>query len=297
MNEHKSQVPIAIDRESKKLVNAKDVPNGLDCNCICFYCQEDLVAVNKEIKQKAHFRHNKNSLCKLSYETYIHWLTKEVFKEIDHIFLPPIFIRDLGQEYQNIFFKKLDVDISEIYHLDIYKDEFVLQPESEIEIEKLKTEQIFHTKKGNIRADIVVEFRRDFLLIEPYYTCKIDDVKLGKISDLNKSTISINLLPFYERHKWLFNIAEFKYFLINDISDKKWEFVRTTKSENLINKFFIKHKNGINRIKDLMEKNKKIKQNIYDKQMKVNTLVFDIKRLEEEIVEINLNGYFKYIKL
>jgi hypothetical protein len=297
MNEHKSQVPIAIDRESKKLVNAKDVPNGLACNCFCFYCQQDLVAVNKEIKQKAHFRHNKDSSCELSYEQYIHWLTKEVFKEIDHVILPPIKISDLHQEHQNNIFKKLGFDISENYYSDIYKNEFVLQPASEIAIEKLKTEYTYHTKKGDIRVDIVVEIKNDFLLIEPYYSCKIDDVKLGKISELDKSTISINLLPFYDRHKWLFNIAEFKHFLINDISDKKWEFVRTNKSESLISKFLTQHKNEINRIRGLMESNKKIKQSINEKQKKVNTLVSDIKRLEREIVEIKLDGYFKFIKL
>ena len=135
------------------------------------------------------------------------------------------------------------------------------------------------------------------MLIEPYYSCKIDDVKRVKISDLDKSTISINLFPFYDRKKWLFNIAEFKHFLINDIIDKKWEFVRTNKSESLINKFFTQHENEINRIRGLMERNKKIKQSMNEKQKKVNTLVVDIKRLEKEIVEIKLDGYFKYIKI
>lgn len=55
-------IPIAVNRLTHELVNAKDVPNGLNCDCFCTMCKENLIAVNQEIKQRAHFRHSKNSV-------------------------------------------------------------------------------------------------------------------------------------------------------------------------------------------------------------------------------------------
>lgn len=104
-------IPIALNKENGKLVNVKDVPNGLGCNCYCAKCKENLIAVNKEIKQKAHFRHTDNSNCEFNnnYESYIHWLTKEIFKNINSISLPQIKSSDI--RFDSIRFQELNKKI------------------------------------------------------------------------------------------------------------------------------------------------------------------------------------------
>ena len=84
--------PIAVSKSTGTLIDAADAENGLSCNCYCKLCDEDMIAVNMGKKQRAHFRHDKNSNCTATYETYIHWLTKEIFKTIKQITLPEIMI-------------------------------------------------------------------------------------------------------------------------------------------------------------------------------------------------------------
>ncbi|MCP2936044.1 competence protein CoiA, partial [Salmonella enterica subsp. enterica serovar Typhimurium] len=90
------KLPIAINKTTNELVNAKDVPNGLACDCFCPGCGEDLIAVNEGKVKGPHFRHT-TSNCSIggNYESYIHWLSKEVFKHLDSITLPPIIFADV----------------------------------------------------------------------------------------------------------------------------------------------------------------------------------------------------------
>ncbi len=104
--------PIATDKNSHRLVNAKDVLNGLACNCYCFECKQDLIAVNQERKQRAHFRHQKDSNCKMNYETFIHWVTKEVFKTLSSIKLPPVYLLDIKGTGYSQFRKRISEFLS-----------------------------------------------------------------------------------------------------------------------------------------------------------------------------------------
>jgi hypothetical protein len=37
--------PYCKDKNSNALVSAKNVKNGINCNCVCFECNEDLILI------------------------------------------------------------------------------------------------------------------------------------------------------------------------------------------------------------------------------------------------------------
>ena len=77
---NKLMFPYAIEKDSNKIVSPFEVKNGKQCNCVCFQCKQNMIAINNpENKQKPHFRHDVDSNCNVNFETYIHWVTKEIF--------------------------------------------------------------------------------------------------------------------------------------------------------------------------------------------------------------------------
>jgi hypothetical protein len=239
------QIPIALSKDTNKLVNVKDVPLGLNCNCYCGECKENLIAVNQEIKQKPHFRHAKNSKCKFifNFETYIHWLTKEIFKNINSMSLPQIKLGDLDPVTQKHFnkkrleFLKTNKILSKIKNLDenlIQPKAIMLQNVERIEIEKFLTETVYDSKYGSVKPDIILYSKNEILFVDPYLTSKIDDFKLRKIADLDISTISIDLSGFLINHQTFFTLQEFTNFLCNDYLNKKWVHIRIPKVQRLM---------------------------------------------------------------
>lgn len=296
MREHTFQVPIAINRETNNIVHAKDVEEGLKCNCFCECCKEDLIAVNNiENKQKAHFRHNKNSKCSSNGETYIHWLTKEVFKDINQIFLPPITYDDLQvnlkanddfrNKLKNYFEKK---ELRPGFDRSIFTD-FTLQSESKIEINSCEKEATNTSQIGNIKVDIVLEVGGQKLFIEPYITSKIVENKREKLVDLNISTISIDLRGFVQKNDWNFKIEDFKNFLITNISNKKWEYIRTSEIDKLTDEFVKKLDTEIEEHETKNPQNKEIKNLLTEKQKKYKNLMAEFTELQAEIELLKKN--------
>lgn len=303
------RLPIAISNSTNELVNAKDVPNGLDCNCSCAMCGERLIAVNKEIKQRAHFRHKKDSLCELNgkYESYIHWLTKEVFKTINTISLPAIYSNHLRFEDRKSVHERASIQVEfdndqgkkaitfdEIDDFVVYNPRnLLLQKISTIEIQSCKIEKTYQSRHGEIRVDIVASSYGSDLFIEPYYLNKIDDNKLLKISNINTSTISINLLNFVDKHKFLFTVEEFKQFLMNDIRSKEWVFIRDSKVKSLIESFFKKAwPSQQQEIKRIIKNNRLLEDKILNNNTMIDQLMQENAKLQSRIKEIDIDDSF-----
>ena len=85
--------PIAFHKQTESLVNISDVTDDNNRELICFECKGNFIAVRKH--QTPHFKHKPNSKCEGNVESYIHWLTKEVFKEITEMEIPEICKDDL----------------------------------------------------------------------------------------------------------------------------------------------------------------------------------------------------------
>jgi hypothetical protein len=303
------KIPIAISKNTGRLVNVIDVPNGLECNCYCAQCEESLIAVNREIKQKAHFRHKNNSHCEFNknFESYLHWLVKEVFKNINNVSLPPIKSTDIKNDYgldlrkniskyliKNRLPDLINIPFDEIENYPILMTEYLLlQKSTKIQISSCLTEKAYQSKFGDIKVDIVVFVENKELFIEPFYTHQIDDVKLQKIADLNISTISINLLKFIEDNDYLFTIQDFTNFLIDDLSSKKWEYIRDSKVKSLINNLFTNvWPQQVENIKALIKNNEAVDAKISENNMKIDFLVKENSKLRKQIKSININDLF-----
>ncbi len=235
--------PIALSKETGELINAKDAENGLNCNCCCIDCSDDLIAINKDgNKLRPHFKHKGEPSCKGGFESYIHALTKKLFFEIEFIILPEIRVKDLINRWDNSFFTN---ELSNLLEGDIIKKGFVndisfanvvLQESKKLEIEEIEIEKVFNTSLGDIRVDIAVAFGAHKLLIEPFFTSQIDNGKAKKIEMLDKSTLVLDLLSFVKQRDYQFEISEVIEYLQSKIS-KKWYHIRKEKIKQLQNSF------------------------------------------------------------
>jgi hypothetical protein len=70
-----------------------DVPNGLDCNCTCLSCGEELIARNGGETNKHHFAHRNGSTCKDLKIVLNTYLLKEALDELKELNLPKVYIK------------------------------------------------------------------------------------------------------------------------------------------------------------------------------------------------------------
>lgn len=68
---------------------------------ICPICKDNFVAVLNH--QTPHFKHKTRVNCSGSLETYIHWLAKEVFKDLGEFEIPQLLIDDLPEKQRQKF--------------------------------------------------------------------------------------------------------------------------------------------------------------------------------------------------
>ncbi|MBK7965537.1 MAG: hypothetical protein IPK10_09740 [Bacteroidetes bacterium] len=184
------RIPIALEKETNKLVHVNDVQNGKDCNCYCPNCKADLIAVNRRVKQSAHFRHEKESNCtiNLTFETYIHGLAKIIFKTIQKLKLPPItFLHFYEGPYSNsVIIDKLKEylkstginDRFDIKRIGLLGRSF--QTATEINVKECFIEKTYKTSLGDIRVDIVLNIEGMELFVEPFLSNPVDKEKTSK---------------------------------------------------------------------------------------------------------------------
>jgi hypothetical protein len=238
--------PIAINKKSRELVNASQESKDNSNEYLCFHCKSDMYVVNKkEGRQRPHFRHKSDAKCQANYETFIHWLAKEVFKDIKKIILPEIHYRDLNLNTEQK--KKFDENIQDLFvkykvpkefQMFYYHDN-LLQKKKEMEIDNYYIESTVQSDLGDFRVDIILEVNNVPFLIEPFYTNGIDDKKYNKIESSDCTTLAVNLAPFVRTHEFLFDLNDFVNFIKNNTATKKWIYLRNSKKENLMKKYLI----------------------------------------------------------
>lgn len=254
--------PIALKRETNSLVHPFEVENGLNCKCFCPECDEDLIAINNDgNKQTEHFRHQKHTNCKGNFETYIHWLSKEIFKQIGTIELPEIKLNDLYDNYLSEFkdFESRLIDLYNKYQVPkelrhTFKYDIILQEKQLLKFEKISNEETFKTTKGDFRVDTVLVSQKNKMFVEPYFSNPISRDKYEKLMESDISTLAINLAPFVLMNNYIFSIEDFKKYIISDILSKSWVIIRSKKIKTLLQKFFIElEKRLIENISDFSE--------------------------------------------
>lgn len=153
-------------------------------NLICPECKNNFIAVLNH--RKPHFKHKPHSTCLGSPESYLHWLTKEVFKQIKEIEIPELLIDDLPekprQKFQNKYNKIIDANIPasfrSIFKKGLKKE---LSESRKVSIDKYDIEKEFKTKSGPIVVDIVAEINTRKILINPFFSNPVDEEKKEKV--------------------------------------------------------------------------------------------------------------------
>jgi predicted small metal-binding protein len=172
------------------LVHVEDVPNGLQCGCICPACGQQLIAKNKGEIKDHHFAHFGDLNCKYAYQSTLHLMAKEIFTEVESIKLPVI-----------------------SYELDEFLS-VTLNSKPIIEIERV----ILEKKLNSVIPDIILTSKNgSILLIEIKVTHGIDSIKQNKLEELNLDCIEVDLEDCLISTK-----EDLKEILMNDFSRWRW---------------------------------------------------------------------------
>jgi len=262
---------------------------------ICLECKENFIAVRKH--QTPHFKHKPNSKCKGNVETYIHWITKEVFKEIKEIELPEIFIYNLTENQREKFDNQINIliknNVPRNLQIKFRKNLKKNISESGIfRIEKIETEKEYKTPLGDVRIDIVITINNQEVFIEPFFSNQIDDFKRRKLTLLEKPTIAINLVTFINRFNYEYDLESLNDYLISKNS-KYWILNRASKIDkyrleylNYVTEEIKRKQNDFNLNNLKLKKITSIEGEINGLKETIRPTQDKIRKLEDEIREI-----------
>jgi hypothetical protein len=151
----------------KKLVFVDDVKNGIDCDCVCSYCGEALIAKNGGKKRIHHFSHKSGTECAHGYETSLHLLAKKIIEQDHKLQVPEA---TLKYPDTNFSLKLLD--------------------DKEMEFSSVSLE----SKHGSVIPDITCFLdNRPVLFVEIKVTHGVDEEKLSKLREHSVPTLEIDL--------------------------------------------------------------------------------------------------------
>ena len=295
--------PFAIKKFTNEIVDINEVDNGLKCNCYCIECGKELQAINgEENKMIPHFRHNPGSECSGNYETYIHKVTKEIFKKFDFIELPEIRFKKLYNEYwsQSNEFEKAVESIYINHNVpsqfrDTFKFDFVLQEAQNLKFDNCSIEKTFQTVLGDIRVDIVISTKDSMMFVEPYFSNIISPNKHQKLKEQDCSTISISLMPFQMIKNNRFSLIEFTGYLISENS-KDWVLIRKKKVKHLQRKFLKKFEKEIIKEKEIFADYIDIQKQMskdYKEKLKLEKKISDLRKEVYTFIEKSDNDLSK----
>jgi len=286
--------PIALNKETQELIEIKKVTDDNRKDLICKDCNDNFVAVLNH--PTPHFKHKPNSSCKGNEESYIHWVTKEIFKQIKEIELPELFINDLPEKHREKFQitknKIIDPNVPETFRSEFKKGlKEHLFESKKILIDKIDIEKEFKTTLGDIRVDIVANTQNKTIFIEPFFTSKIDKNKKEKLSIINIPTLSLNLIKFIESNNSNFSIRKLTNYLFSKNS-KNWVYLNDEKYdlhiknyENYLFKEIERMNPLINSHISKLDKISELELKCQNRIQKINLIIDDINDLKSEIVE------------
>lgn len=179
------------------LKHISEVPNGKKCGCVCpnIDCRKPLIARNRSSEFKEiHFAHAPGADCGSAYESALHLLAKEVFRELGEIRIP-----DYHYDYNNWNSASL------FKHGELVKFD-------SIEIEK----EIKECQRVIVKPDAVGLKGNRKLYIEFANSHFVDEIKREKLRMLNLPTIEVDMSTAICDRDYL------KNFLLANSRDKYW---------------------------------------------------------------------------
>ncbi len=152
----KHYILLAIDKNDRTAKYIDEVPNGINCGCICAECKGELIARNNGKVKVHHFAHANGSNSIECSQTALHRLAKKIIME--NKVIPAFFNGRL--EFVNV---------------------------SSVEEEK---------KLDDIIPDLYAENNGKPIAIEIFVSHQVDDVKFEKIRNHKLTTFEIDLSKF-----------------------------------------------------------------------------------------------------
>ena len=156
-------------------VDVKGVQNGLKCGCVCFDC-EQLVVAKQGPKLRWHFSHHVSTNCRPSPESELHFFAKTLLADRLWLWLPPV--RANAAEM-----------VKRISEGGKYRF-------AEVRVERAD---------GNVRPDLLLIAKGGATLhIEIFVRHKVESAKLEKLRTRGISSIEIDLsgLDWDARDSW-----------------------------------------------------------------------------------------------
>jgi hypothetical protein len=172
-----------------------NVPNGLECNCLCSHCGGKLVAKNAGLIKEHHFAHFSGVECLKAVESAVHKLAKQVLDETKTLLLPPC----EGNGPKGM-------------------QEYI--PSSKIRFESVILEKSANTKNEKFRPDATGYVGGKQIFIEFCFTHEVSKEKLELIKATNTSCVEILL------NAELQEFGKMEAFLHQATESKKWIFHR-----------------------------------------------------------------------
>ncbi|RYZ24756.1 MAG: hypothetical protein EOO10_20005 [Chitinophagaceae bacterium] len=172
-----------------------EVANGIECNCVCSYCKNRLVAKNGGSRRAHHFAHFAGVECAKAIESAVHKLAKQVLAQTLKLRLPSC--SGFGP-----------------YGIQEYI------PEAVIAFEKVATEINFVIAENIIRPDAIGYLNGKDIFIEFRFTHSVSDAKQALIKQANKSCVEIVLNTDLQEP------GQMEAFLQDNAEDREWIFHR-----------------------------------------------------------------------
>ena len=281
---------IAFNNATQKLIDIDDTTEDIRENLLCLECKEDFIAVLNH--STPHFKHKPNSKCSGNDETYIHWVSKELFKTIKEIELPQLRKTDLNERQQ----KELEKTINKlIVSYEVPKTACTIFKKGLKEniseggkyyITKIDIEKPYKTEIGNVRIDIVATILKQELFIEPYYTSEITPEKKERLTLLNIPTIAINLLEFPLEYGQEYKTENLKQYLICK-KNKSWVFNREKNIEKHMSEYEEYVSNELEKNKELFETHRSKLEKISNLKNQIEINQKAVSQLHDQIVELD----------
>lgn len=276
MSQNYIKYPVAYNFKENSIMPIDEVTKENKLNLICPDCKNNYIAVLNH--QTPHFKHKPHSTCKGSYESYIHWLTKEVLKTIKEIEFPKLLINDLPeknrQNFQSKLNKIIDKNIPETYRSKFKKElKNELFESSKASVDTYEIEKVYKTELGDIIVDVVANIKSKKIFIEPFFSNPIDEEKKKKLSLIEIPTLSIDLSKFIDSYGQNYSMKSLKKYLISKKS-KTWVYL----SNNKYNEYIENYEKYLH--KEIVRNRKLIAIH--------NSKLIEIKELEGEVQDLNI---------
>lgn len=104
-------IKLAYHTPTGKIIHVDKSENGKSCNCKCLKCNENLLAIQGDIRDN-HFRHETDVLCNGSQETALHQLGKQILLENNQITIPKYGIIKYSDAVEEKEFSSIRPDIT-----------------------------------------------------------------------------------------------------------------------------------------------------------------------------------------